>query len=233
MNRDSVFSSNPSSKIAIGVFSPKDIVNYEPDSIQEHYLKLRADVYVKESGFLDESSIRPDGTELDKDDERSAHFIALENRLGRAAVVGCMRLPQKTAENMKRLPIEEFFPAVFKNEAPEKSIEVSRLIARHDNAKIQDMVKRLVIANGLAYTTRNNLGPVYAVVEEPLKVNLEQMGVPLEVIAGPDYIDKYKTVNVGIRVDQLEFERRLGKKALNSFLIRPGDFNYFGEVGSE
>lgn len=230
MDRSKIFASDPEKPYAISIFGPDDIVDYDEGSVQHDYLRLRADVYIDQTGFLDPSMRRQDGTESDHNDSRSAHIVALENKLGRAAVIGCMRLPYKTLEDMSPLPIEEFFPEKFSVPLEQGTVEVSRLIANSDNFKIRNLIKRKLILHGLAYIVQNDLGPIYAVVEEPLRKDLEEMGVPIDTVAGPKYVDKYHSTNIGIEVDKDEFERRLGRKLLMSLFVEPRDVTLFGET---
>lgn len=215
-----------SERFATIVLSPRQVKEYEPDSIEQEYLRLRANVYIDQTGILDESSRRPDGTEIDSDDLRAAHFVSLEQKLGRLAIVGCMRLPQKLLDK-SHLPIEQFFPEAFGEPAPVGSIEVSRLIVNHEDVLARDKIKKQLIANGLAYIFDNNLGPVYAVVEDYLMKDLENIGVPLKPIAKPKYIDKYHSENIGIEVDRFKLAQRLGKRLLQSLQVEYGSTNYF------
>ncbi|MGE5327753.1 MAG: hypothetical protein ACM3KH_00285, partial [Thiobacillus sp.] len=66
-----VFKGHENNRFALGVFGPDDVISYTPGSLAEAYLKLRANVYVDQTGMLSEQTKRVDGTELDGDDERS------------------------------------------------------------------------------------------------------------------------------------------------------------------
>lgn len=222
---NSVFDGRPE-RLAIGVHGPDQVSNYSVGSIEEMYLKLRADVYIDQTGILDYSSRRPDGTEMDRDDSRSAHFVSLENKLGKIAVNGCMRLARKLDDNSP-LPVEGFFPDAFDDPATKGSVEVSRLIVHRDDSMIRSQIKKQLIANGLAYIVKNDLGPVYAVVEDNLKRDLESMGVPVELIAEPRYVEKYHSKNMAVEIDHIELSRRLGARLLDLLKTDYGSFNYF------
>jgi N-acyl-L-homoserine lactone synthetase len=227
-NIDKLFDLNRDSKFAMIILGPEYISEYNENSVEESYLKLRAKVYVEENQLLDASSLRADGTEVDKDDERATHIIALKNQIGSAAVVGCIRLPQKTKYDISPLPIEEFFPEYFDSPAPIDAIEVSRLIVTEDNKADRFIIKRALMAYAVAYTIKNQLGPVYAVVEDQLIRDLNHMKVPFEVITEPKFIEKYNSVNYGIQIDQYEFETRLGKEAISKLNTVIGSTDYFG-----
>jgi N-acyl-L-homoserine lactone synthetase len=224
-----LFEKNPENKFAIKILGPEYISEYKKDSIEEMYLKLRAQVYIEENRFLDESLRRPDGTEIDKDDERATHIIALRNKIGGAAVVGCIRLPQKTTYDKRPLPVEEFFPEYFENPAPINSIEVSRLIVTEQDKIDRFKIKKALMAYAVAYTIKHELGPVYAIVEEQLIRDLTSMNVPLEVITEPKFIEKYNSVNYAIQIDQYEFDKRLGKEAIAKLSTTIGSTDFFGE----
>ncbi len=233
VDNSDIFLNNPEDRFAIGVYSPNNIINYQQGSIEQAYLRLRAKVYIDQTGFLDDDHRRFDGTELDNDDERSVHLIAFENLIGAVAVIGCMRLPQKTIENDSKLPVEEFFPEAFESPAPIDAIEVSRLIVRHSRSGLSRVIKQQLMVTSLAYTVNEGLGPVYAVIEEPLRRDLSMLKVPIEVIAEPKYVEKYNTTNIGIKVDQFEFERRVGRELLDKINTTHGSFNYFGKIRSD
>lgn len=225
-----IFSEHPDKKFAIGVFSAEDVLNYKPDSVEQAYLRLRANVYVDQTRMLGSEVKRTDGTELDDDDERSTHFVVLENlMMGRAAVFACMRVIEKTSDKNHALPIEEFFPEIFPVPAPQDSIEVSRFIIRNDNVRNSMMAKKELISTGLAYSFDNNLGPVYATLEPSFEKDLKLMRLPTKRIAEPKMVAEYNDHNLGIEIDKEGFKHRMGEVAVKNMTVPVGSFNYWGE----
>lgn len=225
-----VFSKHPDSRFALGVFSSDNVLSYKPNSIEEAYLKLRANVYVTQTGMLPSEVVRQDGTELDENDERSTHFVVFENRnLGKVAVVACLRLIEKKDESI--LPIENFFPEVFEDSAaPEESVEVSRFIVSHNEVRQAKIITREMMSACLAHIVLNELGPVFGVVEPIFERGLKCMGVPVNRIAKPKLVPEYNDKNLGLEIDCIEFKHRIGEEALKRMTVATGSFSYWGQM---
>lgn len=223
-----IFCGHEDKRFALGVYSSEDILSYQPKSINRAYLRLRANVYIDQTGMLEKDLKLIDGTELDKDDERSTHFVVIENKIGKVATFACMRLIEKTSQNNALLPIEEFFPEAFDEPAPINSIEVSRFIVRHDIAKYARIAKKELMTASLAYALNNKLGPVFGVVEPEFERDLKLMKLPLRRIAEPKLVEEYNDHNLGFEIDKYEFSRRLGDAAVNSMNVPVGNFAYWG-----
>lgn len=219
---------NINSRFAIGLISSDDVLKSKPGSISEAYLKLRANVYIDQTGMLDISDKRESGIEFDDDDERSSHFVVLENKLGSMAVFACMRLIEKI--NDKPLPIEEFFPESFELPAIEKSIEVSRFIVRHDDRRQSRLAKCGLMTAGLAYTYKENLGPILGVVEPSFEKDLRIMKLPVKRIAEPKMIEEYNDKNLGIEIDKSNFRELLGSSNVDNMTIPVGGYTFWGEI---
>jgi len=222
-----VFSSNQESRFAVAVFDGKDVVSDTPTRLVQAYLQLRANVYIDQIGVLEDEQRRVDGTEIDKDDERSTHFVLIENMVGKIAVFGCMRLIEKSTDNNNSLPIETFFPESFEEPVKEGGIEVSRFIVRHDEARQRGHAKLNLIRTGLAHTLRNDLGPVYATIEPEFERDLRSVGVPTEKVSAPKYIEEYNTSNYGIKIDKYSLKDSLGERATNQLAIAKGAIGGF------
>jgi len=231
--RSDIFSGHEDSRFAIGVLDKGEILSYAPGTIAQAYLKLRANVYVDQTGMLDHSVKRPDGTELDEDDERSIHFVSLENRMGGVAVFSCMRFILKDTIDGKPLPIEQFFSEVFIEPAPVNSIEVSRFIVRHDNIKQSMLAKKKMITTGLAYVADNNLGPIFGVVEPGFERDINFMKLPNHRIASPKLVHEYNDYNLGIEIDRVGAINRMGEVTIRDMALNSGMFKYWGRVSSE
>lgn len=203
----------------------------ENDELFNSYLKLRANVYVHQTGMLAEEALHADGTETDEDDERSSHFVVLENRLGAAAAVACIRLIEKSEEHPAPLPVENFFPEAFYGMAAQpKSIEVSRFISCLDNKPHQLTAILELFKSGLARIKQEDLGPVYAVVEEQLERSLGFLGAPPRRIAKPQYVEEYNDSNVGIEIDTVAMTKSFGDEYLDTMDVTPDSVRFWGEL---
>lgn len=229
--RNNLFLGHEDKQFALGVFSPDDIISYKPDSIAQAYLQLRANVYVDQTGMLENDVKRLDGTELDSDDERSTHFVVCENLIGRTAIFACMRLIEKT-DNRDILPIEEYFSETFTTPASIKSIEVSRFIVRHNESRHSRVAKMELITSGLAHAVSNRLGPIYGVAEPGFERDLRLMRMPIQRIAEPKLVPEYNDNNLGFQIERCDLEQRIGVDALSNMTIPVGSFGYWGDVSS-
>jgi N-acyl-L-homoserine lactone synthetase len=228
-----VFADYPDRRFAIGVFSPEKVINCQPNSIEQAYLKLRANVYIDQTRMLDEDVRRIDGTELDDDDERSVHFAVLENRLGKTAVFACLRLIEKTNQNSAALPIEKFFPDTFLEPAPINSIEVSRFIVRHDNNRLARLALIKMIQTGFTYADENDFGPALATVGPAFERDLKLANIPTHRITEQRFIPKYKDDNLGLMINMDEFKQWATKMNMESGQITVDSFRYWGNLDAE
>ena len=166
------------------------------------YLKLRASVYGEQTNMISLEDVRDDGTESDPDDDRSIHFGVIENCNNKARVVGAMRLIVKSNLDSAPLPIEVFYPGIFKDSPIQlNAIEVSRYITRHEDPKEQSRLKWKLYPCVLAHIILKNYGPTYAVVEEPLERGLTNSGVPLKRLQDPIYVPEYSAENMPIVIN--------------------------------
>jgi hypothetical protein len=209
-----IFDAAPDSRFAIGMLAigAKPLAGRQDE--YRSYFDLRRNVYVDETGQLSEADIQADGTDRDEDDTRSVAFGAYENMgQGLARTVGSLRLIMKgytdEAGEAKPLPIEEFCPEIFEDQpAPATATEVSRFIARHENARYQGLIKWNVYSAGLAYIANNNLGPTYAVIEPWLERELKST-IPVSRIGEPRYVPHYLADNLPIEVHTPQFIKQV------------------------
>ena len=158
----------------------------------------------------------------------------LENRLGAAAAVACIRLIEKSEEYPAPLPVETFFPEAFYGMAtPPKSIEVSRFISCLDNKPHQLTAILELFKSGLARIKQEDLGPVYAVVEEQLERSLGFLGAPPRRIAEPQYVEEYNDSNVGIEIDTAAMAKSFGAEYLDTMNVATDAVRYWGELQDE
>jgi len=225
------FVNNQQNRFAIGVFSAEDIMSNRKDPIVEAYLKLRANVYIDQTGMLPASARRSDGLEIDSDDERSTHFVVMENRIGKSAIFACMRLIEKTDEYSSNLPVEDYFREEFvDNPVSIDSIETSRFIVRHDDAAARQEAKVRLVTTGLIYAMNHNLDPIYAVVEPEFERDLRAMRLPVERLAEPKLVSEYNDDNVAIVIGNRLRALQLRKKSAEPVVLPLGRLDFWGDT---
>lgn len=197
----SIFEGHENAPFAVGAVA---IDNKVINGYQQEFdgaAKLRASTYV-DLGYVDSDDLDENGTELDVDDERSVHFVVVEQLAveGLVRVVANMRLITKSDD--EPLPVENFFPDAFTDfELPRGSAEVSRLIARHENAKLQNTLKWPLFIAGLKHVDENGLGPVFGLLAPALTRSLIIQRVPVEPLAEEKYIEAINFIKQPVRID--------------------------------
>ena len=203
----SVFDSAADSRLALGVLA---VDGTAVPGLEAEYLahfQLRRRVYVDQTGQLSEKDLLPDGTDRDDDDSRSVSFCVLENHISGTRVVGVSRLivrgrpRQGDTLHGTRLPVEEFCRDVFENdELPWDSVEVSRVIARHEKAVVQDSIQWHLFALMLAYVTNHGLGRAFAIIEPWFERHLKSI-ITIDRIGEVRFVEHYLDYNVPIEID--------------------------------
>lgn len=167
-----------------------------------NYLRLRKNVYVDQTGMLDNSVVLDDNTEVDDDDDRSLHIVVVENRGGnRVAVVGCQRLIIR--QDNRPLPVEVFYPEIFSHGSRNNdSAEVSRYISRVEkgygyNYEILSVMAKIM----LSYASQHKIRHIYGVIEEELEQAFKKARFPFRRIADPKIVEEYNDYNLGIEID--------------------------------
>lgn len=209
-----------SARFAMGVVAVDDkIVNgFEREFVGA--AKLRANIYT-EKGFISPEDLQEGGFELDRDDERSVHFVVLERvaKSALARVVSNMRLIVK--RDNTPLPVENFCPDIFdEGAAAYGSTEVSRLISRHEDPVTQQVLKWPMFIAGVQYVDANNLGPVYGLLESQLTDSLRAQSVPLNPLAEAKYIEEINATKQPIEVDVeglKEFIEKTGRQGVDIY----------------
>jgi len=165
-------------------------------------------------GMLPPDCLKPDGTERDAEDSRSLHFAVLARAGGRARVVASMRAIRKSAAPLGALPVERLFPEAFADgPAPEESVELSRLISRHEDQDVKAWLTWALFAAALPYAADYGFPPIFAAIRPFLADRLAADGVPIVRIADPLLIPEYggDYVAVSIRVNELAREAAQGQ----------------------
>lgn len=201
-----LFSGHEEARFALLVKDARSILDYRPGSIEEAYLRLRANVYVDQTLQLSESQRRADGTELDSDDARSTHFIVVKNRGDAVAVVGCMRFIAKVGHDEPPLPVEEFFPDVFP-EGLSGCGEVSRYIFRAGDFGTVLDIERKAIASCSLVAGEMGADRWYGVVEHQVERLLKVGGIVSTRLAEPRMLERYNGWCSAIRIEQETISR--------------------------
>jgi hypothetical protein len=227
-----VFTGGDHARFAVGVVAVGSSIveNYQQEFIGA--ADLRAKTYI-DKGFVSESDLDEQGTELDKNDDRSVHFVILERVVAAhslARVVGNMRLIVKDDINNADLPVESFYPDIFRQSVSVGSTEVSRLICRHEDSTIQAALKWPLFIGGVKYVLQKNLGPVYGLLEPELASSLIMQRVPVKALADARYIPDINATKQPIEVDVMKLKEII--ELVGDHGVDPrGGFSYidFGE----
>lgn len=227
-----IFKGHENSQFAIGmVATDGEII----DGYQREFdgaVKLRANTYL-DLGFVAADDLDENGTELDEDDERSAHFVIIEQlaQRGFACVVGNMRLITKN--NNELLPIEKYYPEVFTDPLPQKTVEVSRLISRHDNPTKQSLLKWPLFIAGFKHVDENKLGPSFGLLKPNLVRSLVLQGVPITPLAEAKYIQEINASKEPVQIDLPRLKRVIDLTGDQGIDIHDGGFSYLNFTNQE
>ncbi len=194
-----LFVENSTARLAGGMLAVNGFAIPGLDAEYAAHFHLRRKVYVDQTGQLAASELQDDGTDRDADDARSITFAIFENHESGVRVVGVSRLILRGDGGP--LPVEEFCPDAFApGDLDVGCVEVSRVIARHESAALQDLVQWHLFALMLAYIANHELGRTFAIIEPWLERHL-QGTIAIERIGEERYIEHYLDYNVPIEID--------------------------------
>lgn len=197
--RSELFAPEPTARLACGMLAVNGVALPGLEAEYAAHFQLRRKVYVDQTGQLAESELQDDGTDRDADDARSVTFAVFENHDAGVRVIGVSRLILRGED--RPLPVEEFCPDVFApGELTAQSVEVSRVIARHETAVLQDLVQWHLFALMLAYLDTHRMGRAYAIIEPWLERHLNG-AIALDRIGEVRYVEHYLDYNVPIEID--------------------------------
>lgn len=221
-----VFDTHQDARFAVGRISVNNLMTAD-SNLGKAYFSFRAKAYT-ELGIFDQYDC-PNGIDIDEDDERSAHFLALKNTFDGAKLVGTVRVISKDKAHPELLPVEHLFNGSFSGKtASLQSAEVSRLIVCQDDVRQRSTVREALLAAATAYGVEQDFCDTYAVVEPHLEKRLQQLGMPVERVADMRYIEKYKTSNIGLRMDYQTFAKRIGHEVIAAMNIPSDKFVFIG-----
>lgn len=232
-----LFADHPDARFAVGILAVGDVVVPGLEREYEGYFDLRKNVYVDQTGQLHPDDLTEEGKDHDADEARSVAFGIIENRVHDQRVVAADRLIIKgfgdTPQSDAPLPVEDFYPEIFgSGPAPRGSDEVSRLIARHENARTQDLLLWRLYAVTLGHIASHDLGPTYGVVE-PKFQRILQATMPVTVLGEPRYVPHYLDYNVPIEVHTDAFVEQMKQQhpgLIEEMQVLDGAMAYFGKA---
>ncbi|MBK0420037.1 GNAT family N-acetyltransferase [Leucobacter sp. CSA1] len=194
-----LFSHDPTARLACGVLAVDGVAMPGLEAEYAAHFRLRRKVYVEQTGQLAESDLQSDGTDRDPDDARSVTFGVFENHGAGVRVVGVSRLILRGTE--RPLPVEDFCPDAFApGDLTPRSVEVSRVIARHEAAALQDAVQWHLFALMLAYIANHGLERTFAIIEPWFERHLRG-AIAIARIGEPRYVEHYLDYNLPIEID--------------------------------
>ncbi|MDO9396598.1 MAG: hypothetical protein Q7T71_08645 [Herbiconiux sp.] len=203
------------------------------DAYRQHF-EFRRRVYVEQTGQLDPADLADDGLDRDVDDSRSVTFAVLENAPEGVRIVGVARTIIKGADGESRpLPVEDFCPELFaENPLPPGSVEVSRVIARHERVAMQELVQWHLFALMSAYFSSHDVGRTFAVIEPWLERHLAGV-LAISRIGEPRYIEHYLDYNLPVEFDLPGSAERITERnatILGQLMAARGSLEYFGRI---
>lgn len=147
--------------------------------------QLRAEVYLDKE-YISVEDINEDGAEYDELDERSEHFVAVNDE---GEVIGTIRVINRGDQNLP-LPSEEEFGVTL----PEKSQEISRFMHDLDLSPTEGFMVSLALMRAAHKATNGVSDTIYAVIERKVYRQLnDYMGIKLTSLTeAPQRIAKYR-----------------------------------------
>lgn len=226
-----LFLAEPSARMACGILAVNGVAISGLEAEYAAHFQLRKKVYVDQTGQLSARDIQEDGTDRDADDARSVTFGVFENHASGVRVVGVSRLILRGDD--RPLPVETFCPDAFSHAAlPGSSVEVSRVIARHEKAAVQDLVQWHLFALMLAYIANHDLERTFAIIEPWLERHLNA-AIAIDRIGEVRYVEHYLDYNVPVEIDiPASTERVNGRNGgfIDRYRSAEPAMAYFGRV---
>ena len=194
-----IFAENPTARLAGGMLAVDGVALPGLEAEYAAHFELRRKHYVDQTGQLAESELQDDGTDRDDDDARSVTFAVFENHESGVRVLGVARLIVRGGTSP--LPVEDFCPDSFASgELTGRSVEVSRVIARHETAALQNLVQSHLFALMLAHLDGHKFDRTFAILE-PWLERLVKGILVIERIGEVQYVEHYLDYNLPIEID--------------------------------
>jgi hypothetical protein len=220
--------------LATGVIAVNGVARPGFESAYRQHFEFRRRVYVEQTGQLDPSELSDDGLDRDDDDSRSVTFAVFENSPEGVRIVGVARTIIKCADDADRpLPVEEFCPELFaEHPLPAGSVEVSRVIARHERVAMQELVQWHLFALMSSYFSTHDVGRTFAIIEPWLERHLAGM-LAIWRIGEPRYIEHYLDYNLPVEFDLPGSAACITERnatILGQLAAADGELQYFGRI---
>ena len=224
----------PEARLASGIIGVNGIARTGFEDAYRQHFEFRRVVYVEQTGQLDPSDLSDDGLDRDVDDSRSVTFAVLENAPEGVRIVGVARTIIKGADGEDRpLPVEDFCPELFaENPLPAGSVEVSRVIARHERVAMQELVQWHLFALMSSYFSSHDVGRTFAIIEPWLERHLAGM-LAIDRIGEPRYIEHYLDYNLPVEFDLAGSAAAITERnstILGQLAAADGALEYFGRI---
>ncbi|ARJ06085.1 hypothetical protein DVJ78_07485 [Humibacter sp. BT305] len=228
------FDTERSARLATGIIAINGVAVPGMEAVYRSHFDFRRRVYVDQTGQLDPSDLSEDGTDRDPDDARSVTFAVLENAPDGVRIVGVARTIIKGADGVDRpLPVEDFCPELFADDPlPAGSVEVSRVIARHERVAMQELIQWHLFALMSAYFSGHDVGRTFAIIEPWLERLLAGV-LAISRIGEPRYIEHYLDYNLPVEFDLTGSAERITERnatILQQLMDADGALEYFGRV---
>jgi N-acyl-L-homoserine lactone synthetase len=173
--------------------------------------RFRKSIYVDELGWASSSDSNPDYEE-DEHDEQSTHVALIDFDSASEAhqISAHVRYIHRSGNTV--LPVEDEFSLTTPLE--QNSLEVSRLISRHPNRRIQMLGSVLLVSHTIG-TLHKLQATGYATIEKKLLRMVSNMGMSVERITEPKVLAEYgDTSNFAVRIDATESLKRAKELSL-------------------
>jgi hypothetical protein len=231
------FRGEPDARLATGIIGVNGVARPGFESTYLEHFEFRRRVYVEQTGQLDPSDLSDDGLDVDEDDSRSVTFAVLENAPEGVRIVGVARTIIKGADGQDRpLPVEDFCPELFaENPLPAGSVEVSRVIARHERVAMQELVQWHLFALMSSYFSTHDVGRTFAIIEPWLERHLAGL-LAISRIGEPRYIEHYLDYNLPVEFDLAGSAARINERnatILGQLAAADGELEYFGRISRQ
>ncbi|WP_291048087.1 hypothetical protein [Herbiconiux sp.] len=228
------FQLDPEARLATGIIGVNGVARPGFEDAYRQHFEFRRLVYVEQTGQLDPSDLSDDGLDRDVDDSRSVTFAVLENAPEGVRIVGVARTIIKGADGEDRpLPVEEFCPELFADDPLDAgSVEVSRVIARHERVAMQELVQWHLFALMSSYFSSHDVGRTFAIIEPWLERHLAGV-LAISRIGEPRYIEHYLDYNLPVEFDLAGSAARINERnatILGQLIAADGALEYFGRI---
>lgn len=205
-----LFVGTESHRVAVGIVAVGNEALPGLENEYGAYRLLRGNAYANERQHFPTTTLARDWIEIDADDERSIHFGLYENIGSSVHAIGAMRLIIKTQGYSQPLPVERRHPEAFVDvPSPLPSAEVSLLICRHEDDRVQKHIAGLLVVAGLSYALERGITAVFGTVETGLAQRLRTEGALVVALSEPRFVRELNTVNTPIRIDAVDLLRHI------------------------